>query len=91
MGRAKDYKNINKKSGEFIALKRQATGMSQTEIAKLINVSRQQLSKYERGMDILSLPRLTQILDVLGITLSYYIENISDDSMHKASSEASKI
>lgn len=59
---------MNKKTlGTMISLLRKDKGMTQLELAKLLNVTDKAVSKWERDIscpDINSLPRLAEILEV---------------------------
>jgi len=53
--------------GAVIRASRKALGMSQMELAEKIGVSYQQIQKYEKGINELSLARASQILKALGL------------------------
>jgi transcriptional regulator with XRE-family HTH domain len=48
--------------------------MSQMELAEKIGISYQQLQKYEKGINNISISRLKQIADVLKIPISSLLE-----------------
>jgi len=47
-------------------------GLSQTELGNLINVTFQQVQKYEKGMNRISAGRLQRIAEVLGVPISFF-------------------
>jgi transcriptional regulator with XRE-family HTH domain len=53
---------------------RKSLGMSQMELAEKIGVSFQQIQKYEKGINRISVERLQQIANALGFPLSYFFE-----------------
>ena len=66
---------INKEIGLRIRAMRKKYGLSQIELAEKINLSFQQIQKYEKGMTAISVARLQQIADAFGVTVhSFYNE-----------------
>jgi DNA-binding XRE family transcriptional regulator len=49
-------------------------GLSQQQMAALIGVTRQQLQKYERGHNCMSVGRLYRIAHILGVPISWFFE-----------------
>ncbi|MDA8088140.1 MAG: helix-turn-helix transcriptional regulator [Nitrospiraceae bacterium] len=60
--------------GELIRQMRKSSGMSQMQLADKIGVSYQQVQKYEKGINKLSLSRLKQISGALGVPVSMFLE-----------------
>ncbi len=60
--------------GELIRHMRKSSGMSQMGLADKIGVSYQQVQKYEKGINKLSLSRLKQISGALGVPVSVFLE-----------------
>lgn len=54
-------------AGQNIKAAREAAGISQTELAKRIGTTRQQVSKYEADKQDMTLKRLVQIAAALGV------------------------
>ena len=54
-------------AGQNIKAAREAAGISQTELAKRIGTTRQQIGKYETGEQDMTLKRLVQIATALCI------------------------
>ncbi len=65
---------INKKIGEKIRQLRKGWGLSQSELAEKIGVSFQQVQKYEKGSTRVSVVRLQQISEVLGVDITSFFE-----------------
>jgi transcriptional regulator with XRE-family HTH domain len=55
-------------TGRRIRLVRLQQNMSQAELGKRVGVSFQQIQKYENGMNGLSIERLRQVSEALGVT-----------------------
>ncbi|ELZ5939618.1 helix-turn-helix transcriptional regulator [Providencia stuartii] len=64
---------INSEIGEFIRMIRIKKGLTGAELGKLIGVSQQQISRYERGYNTLSLSDFTFILSVMNVSLLDFI------------------
>ena len=75
---------INKSVGQKIRLLRENQGLSQIELAGKIGVSFQQVQKYEKGRTDISVSRLKQIADAMGVPINAFFEenegtaNLSD-------------
>jgi len=65
--------NIN--IGQKIKRIRKSWGLSQIELAERIGVSFQQIQKYEKGLTRISVMRLQQISEVLGINITDFFED----------------
>ena len=69
--------------GLFLKLARKDKGMTGKELAKLIHVSQQQVSRYERGETSLTLDKVGRILISLNKRWSELFEFIEDDNLEK--------
>ncbi len=67
-------KEFRKNIGETLKKFRLAANMSQMELAEKIGVSYQQLQKYEKGINNVSIFRLNQISEALNIPISRILE-----------------
>ncbi|MDA8174851.1 MAG: helix-turn-helix transcriptional regulator [Nitrospiraceae bacterium] len=63
----------DKAMGELIRQLRKSAGMSQMKLAEKIGVSYQQVQKYEKGVNRLSVSRLEQISDALGVSANLFL------------------
>ncbi len=78
---------MSKKSiGEKIRRYRLAANMSQMALAEKLGISYQQLQKYEKGINNISVNRLKEISNVLNIPFTKFLE---DDMSPKISEEIS--
>ena len=67
--------NFNKHLGNKLKLRRLALGLTQTKVAKAINVTFQQIQKYEKGTNGVSSIRLLQLSNYLKIPINYFFED----------------
>ncbi len=58
--------------GEIIRDLRKARGLTQMQLAELIGVSYQQVQKYEKGVDNITVDRLRQIAKALGTPVTVF-------------------
>jgi len=69
--------NFNKHLGNKLKLRRLALGLTQTKVAKAINVTFQQIQKYEKGTNGVSSIRLLQLSNYLKVPINYFYEDYS--------------
>ncbi len=55
--------------------------MSQTDVAKRLNLSFQQIQKYEIGSNRVAASRLFELSRILDVPTSYFFEGLSDDNV----------
>jgi|TARA_B110001452_G_scaffold25846_1_gene20317 transcriptional regulator with XRE-family HTH domain len=70
--------NFNKHLGSKLKLRRLALGLTQTKVAKAINVTFQQIQKYEKGTNGVSSIRLLQLANFLKVSVNYFFEDFSE-------------
>ena len=70
--------NFNKHLGNKLKIRRLALGLTQTKVAKAINVTFQQIQKYEKGTNGVSSIRLLQLSNYLKVPINYFFEDFSD-------------
>ena len=70
--------NFNKHLGFKLKLRRLALGLTQTKVAKAINVTFQQIQKYEKGTNGVSSIRLLQLSNYLKVPISFFFEDFSE-------------
>ncbi len=71
------------KIGDRIAYLRKAKAISQTELAKLINASREAIGKYERNEALPSVETAKKIADVFEVTLDYLVDETATAAFDK--------
>ncbi len=70
--------NFNKHLGNMLKMRRLALGLTQTKVAKAINVTFQQIQKYEKGINGVSSIRLLQLSNYLKIPINYFFDNYAE-------------
>lgn len=80
--------------GRRVRLRRTLLGMSQEQLGDALNITFQQVQKYERGSNRISASRLWDISQILDVPVSFFFDDMSDDTaahsprrMRTASSE----
>lgn len=72
----KESTNINNIIGNRIYNIRLGRGLSRAKLAKEINITHQQIAKYENGSNKVSAARLYIIAKALDMPISYFYDNI---------------
>jgi len=67
--------NFNKHLGSKLRMRRLALGLTQTKVAQAINVTFQQIQKYEKGTNGISSLRIMQLANFLKVPVVYFFEN----------------
>ena len=67
--------------GKRIRLRRTLFGMSQEHLGVALNITFQQVQKYERGANRVSASRLWDISQILDVPISFFFEDMTDDVM----------
>ncbi len=66
--------------GKRVRHRRWMLGMTQQQLGERVGIKFQQVQKYETGMNRISASRLWEIAEALNTPVSYFFEDISDDS-----------
>ena len=83
--------NFNRHLGSKLRMRRLALGLTQTKVAQAINVTFQQIQKYEKGTNGISSLRIMQLGNILKVPVIYFFEdypeysNVVKDSTGKES------
>ena len=67
--------NFNIHLGKKLRLRRLSLGLTQTKVAQAINVTFQQIQKYEKGTNGVSSNRLMQLSQYLKVPIIYFFED----------------
>ena len=70
--------NFNIHLGKKIRMRRLSLGLTQTKVAQAINVTFQQIQKYEKGTNGVSSNRLMQLSNFLKVPIIYFFEDFKD-------------
>ena len=67
--------DFNKHLGSKLRMRRLALGLTQTKVAQAINITFQQIQKYEKGTNGISSLRLLQLANFLKVPVVYFFED----------------
>ena len=70
--------NFNIHLGKKLRMRRLSLGLTQTKVAKAINVTFQQIQKYEKGTNGVSSSRLMQLSSFLKVPITYFYEDYAN-------------
>ena len=73
-----DVRDIDKHVGIRLRQARQFAPFSQTELGGRIDVTFQQIQKYETGANRVSAGKLYQLANLLGVEITYFFEGLPD-------------
>ena len=80
MARQNDYSSkVDSVIGDKIYSLRLAKGLTRSQLAERIEITHQQLQKYEKGINRVTVGRLLLISKALGRNIRYFLENIEED------------
>ena len=79
--------NFNRHLGSKLRMRRLALGLTQTKVAQAINVTFQQIQKYEKGTNGISSLRLMQLSTFLRVPIVYFFEDFPGFAQNKNSGE----
>jgi len=65
--------------GSRVRLRRLLLGLSQEKLGDALGLTFQQVQKYERGANRISASRLFDLSTVLGVPVSFFFDDISDE------------
>ena len=66
---------FNTHMGKRLRMRRLSLGLTQTKVANAINVTFQQIQKYEKGTNGVSSSRLMQLANFLKVPITYFYED----------------
>ena len=81
---------LNQHLGKKLRLRRTSLGLTQTQVAKAINVTFQQIQKYEKGTNGVSSARLLQLSSFLKVPIKYFFEDYQDFASSNENNSSSK-
>ena len=81
--------NFNNHLGKKLRIRRLSLGLTQTKVAQAINVTFQQIQKYEKGTNGVSSNRLMQLAQFLKVPIIYFFEDYRDFKDLSSSNESS--
>ena len=81
--------NFNLHLGKKLRMRRLSLGLTQTKVAEAINVTFQQIQKYEKGTNGVSSNRLMQLSNYLKVPITYFFEDFKNFNETKDTQEDS--
>jgi transcriptional regulator with XRE-family HTH domain len=70
--------NFNIHLGKKLRMRRLSLGLTQTKVAQAINVTFQQIQKYEKGTNGVSSNRIMQLSSFLKVPVTYFFEDFKE-------------
>tara|TARA_A100001015_G_scaffold267869_1_gene318278 strand:- start:34 stop:399 length:366 start_codon:yes stop_codon:yes gene_type:complete len=70
--------NFNNHLGKKLRMRRLSLGLTQTKVAQAINVTFQQIQKYEKGTNGVSSNRLMQLSQFLKVPIIYFFQDYKE-------------
>lgn len=74
--------------GSRVRLRRTLLGMSQDKLGKALNLTFQQIQKYERGANRIGSSRLYQLSQILDVPVSFFFDDMPSEVTGKATGMA---
>lgn len=72
-------RKIDRLIGQRVRDRRLSLGLSQEHVGEMLGLSFQQVQKYERGANRISISRLIEICRCLGVPVSYFVDGVEGD------------
>ncbi len=69
--------SIDIEVGSRVRMRRVSIGMSQEKLGDMLGLTFQQVQKYEKGMNRISVARLIQIAKVLGVDIHFFLNGVT--------------
>jgi transcriptional regulator with XRE-family HTH domain len=82
--------SFNNHLGRKLRMRRLSLGLTQSKVAEAINVTFQQIQKYEKGTNGVSSARLMKISQFLKVPINYFYEEHKDYKEISASEDTSE-
>ena len=79
--KVKGVKRDRKSIGQLVKEFRKAGGLTQMRLSEMIGVSYQQIQKYEKSIDNISVERLKQIAEAVGVPVTAFFPSDRDREM----------
>ncbi len=84
-----DYNAVDRWVGARVAAARRARGWSQTDLGKQIDVTFQQVQKYEKGANRFSASRLYRVAEALDVDLASLFPPTADEAVAASAAPSS--
>jgi len=73
----KSTNTVDKEIGSRVRMRRMLIGMSQEKLGEMLGLTFQQVQKYEKGTNRISVSRLLDIAHILGVSIHYFYEGVT--------------
>jgi len=73
----KSTSTVDKEIGSRVRMRRMLIGMSQEKLGEMLGLTFQQVQKYEKGANRISVSRLLDIAGILGVDIHYFYDGLS--------------
>ena len=73
--------------GKRLRLRRTLLGMSQEQLGTELNITFQQVQKYERAANRISASRLWDMSQILDVPISYFFDDMSETTMQSSAQQ----
>ncbi len=70
---------IDKEIGSRMRMRRMVIGMSQEKLGEMLGLTFQQVQKYEKGTNRISVGRMIDIARILGVEIAFFFEGLTRD------------
>ena len=80
-------KRVDRHVGLMMRQRRKELGLTQQGLASQLEISYQQIQKYESGTNRISVGRLYILAEILGVDLSYFFKGLPEDAGRPARAE----
>lgn len=77
---------VNKLVGSRLKERRVLMGLNQAELGKRLQISGQQIHKYEAGTDQLSVSKIHELVSILQVPVSYFFDDLAADYLAETES-----
>lgn len=88
---AVNHRELAKRIGRILANQRQACGLTQDQVAEVLGVEPETISRFERGEVLPTLTRLAELAEVYGVPLENLIRGSSTRALDQASDIANEL
>ena len=76
--------------GKCVRLRRTLLGLSQEQLGTELNITFQQVQKYERGANRISASRLWDIGQILDVPINYFFDDMTENTMRSSPRRVSR-
>ncbi|MGO4524492.1 helix-turn-helix domain-containing protein [Microvirga sp. 2MCAF35] len=81
--------SIDKEIGSRVRMRRVSMGMSQEKLGDMLGLTFQQVQKYEKGMNRISVARLVDIAKILNVDIDFFFDGIRSGKADSGFAESS--